>query len=45
MILAALQDGTRTVELQLTDGPASFTAAEAQAYGIKQPVGGNHAWR
>jgi len=44
-ILAALQGGTRTVELELTQGPASFTAADAKAYGIKQPVGGNNAWR
>jgi vancomycin resistance protein YoaR len=44
-VLAALQDGTRTVELQLTEGPATFTVAEAQAYGIKEAVGGNNAWR
>ena len=35
----------RTVELELTEGPASFTAADAEAYGIKEPVGGNNAWR
>ena len=29
----------------LVDGPAPFTAADAEAYGIKQPVGGNNAWR
>ena len=45
MILAALQNGTRAVDLELTQGPASFTAADAEAYGIKEPVGGNHAWR
>ena len=44
-ILAALQGGTRTVQLELTQGPASFTVADAEAYGIKQPVGGNNAWR
>ena len=44
-ILAALQGGTRTVELELVEGPASFTTAEAEEYGITQPVGGNHAWR
>ena len=26
-------------------GPPPFTAADAEAYGIKQPVGGNNAWR
>ena len=45
VILAALQNGTHSVELELTEGPASFTAADAQAYGIKQPVCGNNAWR
>jgi vancomycin resistance protein YoaR len=44
-ILASLQGGSRSVELPLVDGPASFTVAEAEAYGIKQAVGGNHAWR
>jgi vancomycin resistance protein YoaR len=44
-ILAALQGGTRSVELPLVDGEASFTVADAEAYGIKEPVGGNHAWR
>ena len=44
-VLAALQAGTRTVELELTQGPASFTAADAEAFGIKAPVGGNFAWR
>jgi vancomycin resistance protein YoaR len=44
-ILAALQGGTRTVELELTEGPASFTTADAEEYGIKEPVGGNFAWR
>jgi vancomycin resistance protein YoaR len=44
-VLAALQDGQHTVDLQLTQGPASFTVADAQAYGIKEAVGGNNAWR
>ena len=44
-ILAALQGGTRSVALEVTEGPATFTAADAEAYGIKQPVGGNNAWR
>ncbi len=44
-VLAAMQDGTRSVELTLVAGPASFTAADAEAYGIKGPVGGNNAWR
>lgn len=44
-ILQALQGGTRSVELPLVEGPASFTVADAEAYGIREPVGGNHAWR
>lgn len=44
-ILTSLMGGTRSVELSLVDGPASFTAADAEAYGIKEPVGGNNAWR
>jgi vancomycin resistance protein YoaR len=44
-ILSALQSGTRRVELELVQGPASFTTADAEAYGIKQPVGGSFAWR
>jgi vancomycin resistance protein YoaR len=44
-ILAAIQGGSRSVELPLVEGPAKFTVAEAEAYGIKQAVGGNHAWR
>ena len=37
--------GTRSLELPLVDGPSSFTVADAEAYGIKEPVGGNNAWR
>jgi vancomycin resistance protein YoaR len=44
-ILAALQGGTRTVDLELTEGPASFTTADAEEFGIKEPVGGSFAWR
>jgi vancomycin resistance protein YoaR len=44
-ILTALESGTRRVELDLVQGPPSFTTADAEAYGIKEPVGGNHAWR
>ncbi len=44
-ILAALQAGNRSVELPLVDGPAPFTVEDAQAYGIKEPVGGSFAWR
>ena len=44
-ILQALQGGTRSVELPLVEGAAPFTVAEAEAYGIREPVGGNHAWR
>ncbi len=44
-VLAAMQTGTRRAELTLVDGPAPFTAADAEAWGIKEPVGGNNAWR
>ena len=44
-ILEALQADTRSVDLNLTQGAATFTAADAEAYGIKEPVGGNNAWR
>jgi vancomycin resistance protein YoaR len=44
-IRAAMEGEPRLVELALVDGPAAFTADEAEAYGIKEPVGGNAAWR
>ena len=44
-ILTSLRGGTRAVDLLLVDGAASFTAADASAYGIKEAVGGNNAWR
>ena len=44
-LLAAMHDAERTAELTLVDGPASFTAAEAEKWEIKEPVGGNNAWR
>jgi vancomycin resistance protein YoaR len=44
-ILTALNGGTREVELELVQGPPSFTSADAEAYGIKEPVGGSFAWR
>jgi vancomycin resistance protein YoaR len=42
---AALHAGDSSVRLELVDGPATFTVANAQAFGITQVVGGNHAWR
>jgi vancomycin resistance protein YoaR len=45
IILAALRDGTTAVPLELAEGPAAFTTADAEAFGITQPVGGNNAWR
>lgn len=45
VLLTALQAGERTVALELVEGPAAFTTAEAEAYRIKEAVGGNHAWR
>ncbi len=44
-ILDALNNNTRSVDLELVPGPALFTAADAQAYGIVRAVGGNNAWR
>jgi len=44
-ILAALHDDSPTVALDLVDGPATFTTADAREWGITQAVGGNHAWR
>lgn len=44
-ILTALESGSRSVELPLVDGPAPFTTASAERYGIVQAVGGNNAWR
>jgi vancomycin resistance protein YoaR len=44
-ILDALRAGSETVALDTVQGPAAFTTAMAQAWGITQPVGGNHAWR
>ncbi|MGQ0431436.1 MAG: VanW family protein [Microthrixaceae bacterium] len=44
-IEAGLRAGRESVELELTEGPPDFTAADAEALGITQAVGGNHAWR
>ena len=44
-ILAALQGGSRAVTLELTEGPASFTTADAEEYGIKEQWAANFAWR
>ena len=44
-INTALHAGDRTVDLELIDGPADFTVAEADGWGITQAVGGNNAWR
>ncbi|HEX4866393.1 MAG TPA: VanW family protein [Acidimicrobiales bacterium] len=44
-ILAALRAGEHTVSLDLVQGPATFTTADAEAYKIVGPVGGNNAWR
>ncbi len=45
VLIEALRAGNRTPELTLVEGPADITAAEAQQWGITQPVGGNRAWR
>ena len=45
VIEEALHAGDRQVALQLTEGPARFTVADAQAWGVTQAVGGNRAWR
>ncbi|MFZ6004839.1 MAG: VanW family protein [Actinomycetota bacterium] len=44
-IESALRSGARTVILELVEGQAAFTVEDAEAWGITQPVGGNHAWR
>jgi vancomycin resistance protein YoaR len=44
-INAALHARAATVDLDLVEGPAAFTTADAQAWGITQAVGGNNAWR
>lgn len=44
-ILEQLEAGNRTIELPLVEGTAPFTAADAEALQITQPVGGNNAWR
>lgn len=44
-ILTALRAGQDSVTLELVEGPAAFTVADAREWGITQPVGGNHAWR
>jgi vancomycin resistance protein YoaR len=44
-ILDAMRADGRVAELTLVDGPAAFTVAQAEAWGITQAVGGNNAWR
>jgi vancomycin resistance protein YoaR len=44
-ILSALDGDPRTVALELVEGPAAFTRADAEAWRITQAVGGNNAWR
>ena len=44
-ILDALRAGESTVALELVEGQAAFTAADAEAYQITGPVGGSNAWR
>ncbi|MFP5255051.1 MAG: VanW family protein [Acidimicrobiia bacterium] len=44
-VLAALTAGEDGVELDLVEGQAAFTTADAEAYQIAGPVGGSHAWQ
>lgn len=44
-VLDALRGGQTAVELELTEGPASFTVSDAESWEITQAVGGNRAWR
>ena len=44
-VLDALMAGQASVDLELVEGQAAFTTADAEAYEITGPVGGNHAWR
>jgi len=43
-IIEVLGREERVVDLELVEGPASFTVADAEAWKITQPVGGNNAW-
>ena len=43
-VLDAMHAGSRGRPRSLVEGPAPFTTAEAEALGIKEPVGGNNAW-
>lgn len=44
-VLDALTAEQEAVDLELVEGQAPFTTAEAEAYQIRGPVGGNQAWR
>ncbi|MGV3759908.1 MAG: VanW family protein [Actinomycetota bacterium] len=43
-VLDALTAGQPAVDLELVEGRAAFTTADAEAYQIVGPVGGNNAW-
>jgi vancomycin resistance protein YoaR len=45
LVWAALSDGNTEAALEATVVEPELTTAEAEALGIVQPVGGNHAWR
>jgi vancomycin resistance protein YoaR len=44
-IAQALRDGEDTVELEVETVEPELTTEEAENLGVKQPVGGNHAWQ
>jgi vancomycin resistance protein YoaR len=44
-IKQALADGESSVELEVETVEPELTTEEAEALGVKEPVGGNHAWQ
>jgi vancomycin resistance protein YoaR len=44
-LLAAMRDGGGRVTLAATERPPELTTEEVEAWGIREPVGGNRAWR
>lgn len=45
IIDGVLRSGGHVVTLDLIEGPAAVTVADARKWGIREAVGGNHAWR
>ncbi|MEX2292795.1 MAG: VanW family protein [Acidimicrobiales bacterium] len=45
VIDGALRNDLHRVRLDLVEGPAAFTVADARKLGIREAIGGSHAWR